>query len=179
VADEVNIRVVVPRVRRALGSFGAALTDDQLRDVVADAIADVILYTRGAFGQQLVVLHTDTATGTPDEYGTTTALTFPEQSVIAAQAALSWFIRQIGTLKTSETISDEAQSWSYQLSSGAITAQIKQLIADRDAALDAIANTGIGLDSYVSFIAVRDRHVSRLIEPWVHDSHGGQELSRW
>jgi hypothetical protein len=91
VADEVNIRVVVPRVRRALGSFGAALTDDQLRDVVADAIADVILYTRGAFGQQLVVLHTDTATGTPDEYGTTTALTFPEQSVIAAQAALSWF----------------------------------------------------------------------------------------
>lgn len=182
-ADPVNIRAIVPRVKRAIepAQLGTPLTDDQLRDVTADAIADVILYTRGGFGHQLLVLETEGDPPIPTEYGTEIALTFPEQSVVAAQAALGYFIRVIPSLKTSESISDEAQSWSYQISSGALTAQIKALIDDRDRALDAIADSGVGVEGYISFIQVRDRHVSRVIEPWVlgHGGSGQELLPAW
>ena len=67
-ADPVDIRVMVPRVRRALEGAGAppVLTDDAIKDLTADAIAEVILYTGGVFGHELVVTDRDDATERAD-----------------------------------------------------------------------------------------------------------------
>ena len=81
-ADPVDIRVMVPRVRRALEGAGAppVLTDDAIKDLTADAIAEVILYTGGVFGHELVVTARDDATNAPTEYATDPELTLSEQS---------------------------------------------------------------------------------------------------
>ena len=67
-ADPVDIRVMVPRVRRALEGAGApqVLTDDAIKDLTADAIAEVILYTGGVFGHELVVTDRDDTTERAD-----------------------------------------------------------------------------------------------------------------
>lgn len=177
---QVDIRVMVPRVRRALEGAGApeVLTDDQIKDLTADAIAEIILYTGGVFGKQLLV--TEETDGVPSKYATSDALTLPEQAVIASQAALNYFFQKFAGMKTSERIGDEAQTWEYTLSANLLQEQLKHLISDRDRAIDALTAQGAPLDSYTSFIAVRDHHVSQMIEPWVHPHGiGGQEDYRF
>ena len=168
-AVETNIRVMIARVRRALVNAGASstITDDEVKDLTADAIAEVILYTGGVFGKQLLVTQTDATTGAPTEYATSDALTLAEQSVIASQAALNHFFREFAGRKVSERIADEAQQWEYALSPQLLTAQLRLLIDDRDKALAAL-EADHSLDSYESFIAVRDALTSKMIEPWVH-----------
>ena len=174
---------MVPRVRRAVEGVGvpAVLTDDQVKDLTADAIAAVILYTGSAFGKDLVV--TDYAAGNvPDEYATSDALTLPEQTVVAVQAALDFFFVQFAATKVSETIADEAQTWTYQLSSTVIRDRLAQLRAERDRALDALMEGDpAGFEAYSSFIAVRDQQVSMRVEPWVdamQSGIGGQQIEQ-
>jgi hypothetical protein len=166
---QTDVTVLVPRVRRAVEGVGApaVLSDDALKDLVADAIAEVILYTGSVFGKQLVVTHVDGTTGAPDQYATSDALTLEEAAVIAAQAALDYFFHQFANLKISETISDESTSWDYQLSATLLRDQLQLLISQRDKALEAIEAAGFAFDKYESFLAVRDRHTAQLVEPWV------------
>ena len=107
---------MVPRVRRALEGAGApeVLSEDAVNDLTADAIAEVILYTGGVFGKQLLVTSDDQ--GVPDEYATNEALTLREQAVIATQAALNYFFQKFSAMNTTESIADEAQTWEYTLS---------------------------------------------------------------
>lgn len=172
-ADPVNIRVMVPRVRRALEGAGTtpALEDDAVKDVVADACSDVLLYTGSLFGHDLLVLERDTDTGAPSEYATSEELTLAEQSVIAAQAALNYFFFLFAGLKVTERIADEGSSWEYQLSANLLVEQLKYLQKTRDKALEAVAAQTPALDAYVSFLAIRDVETSRAIEPWAH-AHG-------
>jgi hypothetical protein len=137
-----DIRVLVPRVRRAVEGIGAAeqLSDDDMKDLVADAIADVILYTGGVFGKDLLVIDRDATTGVPLEYATSEPLTLPEGSVIAAQAALTAVYTQLGNIKVSETIRDEGAEWSYTLSATLLRDRIAQLQSARDLALEALAS---------------------------------------
>lgn len=171
-ATQTDIRVMVPRVRRAIEGVGAVevLTDDAIKDLIADAIADIILYTGGVFGKELVV--TDSEEGSPTEYATSDALSLAEQSIVAAQAALNHFFHMFINVKISEKIGDEAQTWEYGRSANLLKDQLAYLIRMRDEALAQIEQTG-ALDSYESFIAVRDAHVSALIEPWVDAAGGG------
>jgi hypothetical protein len=90
-----------------------------VKDLAADAIAEVILYTGSVFGKQLVVTDTDDATGAPSEYATSDAADAPEGTVIAAQAALDYFFHRFAETKVSEQIADEAQTWEYTLSANA------------------------------------------------------------
>lgn len=177
---DVNVRVMVPRVRRALEGLDApSLTDDQVKDAVADACADVILYTGSLFGGQLVVLAVDPDTGAPAEYGTSAALTLAQQSVIATQAALTYFFFLFAGLKVSEKIGDEGSSWEYSLSANLLRDQLKQLQAERDKALDAAAvESGATLERYSSYVAERDVWVARLVEPWTEGlaGIGGQQV---
>jgi hypothetical protein len=186
--DPADVRVLVPRIRRAVEGAGApaVLTDDAVKDLAADAIAAVILYTGSVFGKQLVVTDTDDATGAPSEYATSAPLTLEEGTVIAAQAALDYFFHRFAEMKVSEQIADEAQTWEYTLSANLIRDQLKLLVEQRDKALEALSGAlGPAYDSYASFIATRDLHTSMLIEPWVHFDTGlalggGQELDfRW
>jgi hypothetical protein len=179
--DPKDVRVLVPRIRRAVEGAGVppVLSDDALKDVAADAIAAVILYSGSVFGKQLVVTHVDDATGAPDEYATSDPLTLEEGTVIAAQAALDYFFHRFSELKVQEQIADEAQTWEYTLSANLIRDQLKLLVEQRDKALDAIKGLlGPSYDSYASFLATRDSHTSVMIEPWVHGSGlDGQEVT--
>jgi hypothetical protein len=173
VAEQTDVKVLIPRIRRAVEGAGApeVLTDEAVRDLAADAIAEVMLYTGSVFGKQLVVTATDDTTGYPTEYATSDALTLPEQAVIATQAALDYFFHRFASTKVSERIADEAQTWEYTLSANLLRDQLKQLVAERDKALAALEGAA-PMDRYESFIAVRDAHTSQLIEPWV-DGNGG------
>jgi hypothetical protein len=176
---ETDIRVIVPRVRRALENAGApaTLSDDEIKDRVADAIADVILYSGSAFGKDLVVDEVDDD-GVPVEYATSDALTLPEQSVIAAQAALNYIFVRFSAMKVSERIADEGQSWEYTMSASLIRDAFKALMEQRDKALEAVTSTGGTLDGYVSYIAVRDSATAAYIEPWVEGAGVGGGLER-
>ena len=70
-------------------------------------------------------------------------------------------------MKVSERIADEAQSWEYSLSANLLVQQLKLLISERDKALAVLEAEGAPLDAYESFLAVRDAHVSQMVEPWV------------
>jgi hypothetical protein len=147
-AEPEDIRVLIPRVRRAVEGVGAPedLSDDEIKDLVADSIADVILYTGGMFGKDLLVTERDDTTHSPVEYATSEPLTLPEGSMIAAQAALTAVYTQLHELKVQETIRDEGQEWSYSLSATLLRDRIKQLQDARDRALEVIA-------SYTSSVA--------------------------
>lgn len=179
----VDIRILVPRVRRALEGAGTpeVLTGDAIKDIVADAIASVILYSSGSFGKDLNVTDTDEDTGAPSEYETSEALTLAEQTMIASQAALDYFFFQYGGVKISERVTDEGSTWEYGLSATLLRDQLKHLIAERDAALEEVsADSGASLEKYSSFLQVRDAVVAERIEPWttretdVPGAFGGQ-----
>lgn len=168
---ETDIRVMTGRVRRAVEGVGtpAGLTDDELKDLIADALADIVLYSgAGVFGKELLV--TDRGVnGEPEEYATSEELTLAEQSVVAAQAALTYFFYAFANMKTSERIADEAQSWEYTLSASLLKDQLALLIANRDRALEQVtASNTWPVEGYESFLAARDLYTSVLVEPWVY-----------
>jgi hypothetical protein len=136
-AEPEDIRVIVPRVRRAVEGVGAPeqLDDDAMKDLVADAIADVILFSGGIFGKELLVTERDSTTSAPTEYATSEPLTLPEGSIIAAQAALTAVWQTVQDLKVQETIRDEGQEWSYTLSATLLRDRVAILQRQRDEAI--------------------------------------------
>jgi hypothetical protein len=165
-----DVRLLIPRTRRALqgptGSGAVTLQDSQVRDLVADAIASVMWYAP-EWGKVLAVKEKEI---TPD-------LTLPEQTVVAAQAALDFFFHEFKDKKTSETIANEAQQWSYQLSAGVLQAQFNALVEARDRALDMIGGGGATFVAFSSFLHARDCEIAAAIEPFTLEaaSVGGME----
>lgn len=172
-----DVRVMVPRVRRALENAGAptTLSDDEIKDRVADALAAVLLYSSSVFGKTMSVTAVDDD-NVPVEYAVDPELTLPEQTVIAVQAALDWFFVGLASKKMVERIADEGTSWEYQLSPNLVRDALKALQTERDRALEAIAAQHGPLDAYESFLAVRDSAAAMMLEPWVYGlSAGGLE----
>lgn len=170
-----SIRELVPRVRRAVEGpvpLPNPLSDDVLKDMVADALADVILYTGTAFGKKLAVTARDPDTNAPSEYETSEELTLEEQAVIAAQAALNYYFFTMAGQKTAERISDEGGSWEWQTSATLLRDMFAALKEARDKALEALRSADAPLDTYASFLAVRDAEVARCIEPWTEPEPG-------
>jgi hypothetical protein len=165
---------MIPRVRRAVEGVGseAILSDDEIKDLIADAIAEIILYTDSVFGKTLEVVDTDNVTGAPIEYGTSEALTLAEQSVVAVQATLDHFFHKFVNMKTSEVIADEAQRWEWGKSAQLLRDQLAYLIRLRDEALEQVRDEGYAVERYASFLLVRDRHTAALVEPWVAGALG-------
>lgn len=153
--------------------MSSTLTDDEVKDAVADAISDVILLTGGVFGKALEVTARDDAYQAPTEYRTSGELSLEEGSVIAAQVGLTYHYNFFRAQKVSERIINEAQEWDYSLSANVALGHIKALQDQRDRALDAItAMTAAPMEAYASFLATRDSLVSQAIEPWVDASSG-------
>lgn len=185
--DLTDVRVLIPRVRRALegpfgsasGMAGATLEDAAVEALVADAIADVILYTGGLFGHQLVVVERDPDYGAPSKWKTDEQLTEPEGTVIVAEAALRFFYQSVKDMKVQESISNEGQSWSWSMSANAVTEWLKMLKGRRDEALAIVAQlNGIVIDGFASYLAVRDCAVAAYIEPFASGhATGGQEFA--
>jgi hypothetical protein len=166
----VDIAVLVPAVKRALGAVGlGTLSDDAVYGLTADALADVMLYTGSVFGTTLEVLTRD-ANGVPETYGTGRELTLPETAMIRAQAALNRLFVVLRDEKISERIADESQAWEWAKSAQLLRDQLKLLVDERDKALNALMAQGAALDAYESFVATQDSYVSQRIEPY---------LARW
>lgn len=181
-----NAEVLIPRVRRAIdgptasssAAASATLDDNQIVQAIADAIADVIFYTGGAWGHTLTGSGTDSY-GSPTEWEVTPDLDHAEQTVVVAQAALNHFFHEFREKKIQESMSDEGRSWTYQLSANLLNQQFEMLRQARDAALAQISQANPVVERYESFIAVRDAAVSAIIEPYVVGYVGAGQERDW
>lgn len=176
-----DVRELISRVRRALeGPVEAtgpdALTDDQVEALAADALSDIILLTAGAWPHTLDVSTRDADTGFPEHYTIDPALSLAEESVVAAQAAITFYFHQVKNVKTSEQTTNEGQSWSYSLSANLLRDQIRLLQEQRDAALAALTRANPVLARYASILAVRDQLGAALLEPWTTGGLGGGQI---
>lgn len=176
-----DIRVMIPRVRRAVEGVGSdeVLTDEEMKDLIADALSQAIMYTEGRWGKTISV--TATLDGIPVEYAVDPVLTLPEQTLVATQAALNHFfhIFQGAAGRVSERIADEAQEWEWSRSAQLLVSQFQLLVNERDKALEVVAATDdTVLDGYSSFLAVRDAYTAALVEPWVsgHITSGQEDF---
>jgi hypothetical protein len=190
-----NVRVYTGKVARAI--FGPTyspdsgfpvLSEDQLKDLVADTISKLIFFTNGLWPWNLQVDQRD-SNGMPCEYSIVSAgnptpvnvptLPIQDETLIVTQAALDWFFFEFKDKKTSEEISDEGQKWSYTLSASVLASQYQGLRTDRDKALEIVIQRADYLTDYVSFIAERDALTSAMVEWWVRPGltyPSGQEI---
>lgn len=173
---EQDVAEFIPRVRRALEGpvpTGVALDDQVVLAMAADAIADVILFTNGQWGHSLVVTDRDVTTNVPIAWAVDPELSLAEESMIAYQAALTFFFHYFRDLKTSERMKNEGQEWEYTLSANVVRDQIALLKDARDLALASLKAVNPVLARYSSILQVRDRVASAWLEPWVPLSDGG------
>jgi hypothetical protein len=185
VTDLRDVRVLIPRARRALdgpeatgsASVSAKLGDDQLTAVIADAIADVIFYSSGAFGRKLEVVERDPNYLAPVAWRTSEALSEDEASVIIAQAGLNYFFNALSTMKTGETLKEADREWTWNISASALAERVKELRAQRDKAIDLLTSQNVIAEAWINTLAERDAVTDFLIEPWAYEGGlGGLQL---
>jgi hypothetical protein len=169
-----DLRTLIPQTRRAIDgpaatapdSPSATLTDDQLLGLIADAVAEVIFYTGGLFGHELIVTGRDDVYGAPSEWEIDPELAEPEKTVIVAQAALDHFFSVVRDIKVAETIRDEGAEWSYQLSAQLLIERVRYLTKIRDEALMVLQAEHPVPTVWVSLLHERDMAVALAIEPY-------------
>lgn len=185
VDDERDIRVLIPRVRRALDgphatSSAAAssnFTDDEITAQIADAIAEVIFFAPDGFGKQLEVTERDPNYLAPIAWQTSEPLTDAEATVIVLQAALNNLYYGVASMKSSERIRNEGEEWEWSVSASAVAERVKALQRMRDEAIERLtAIDSHGMHAWINTLAVRDAYTDSLIEPWVGFPTGGQEF---
>lgn len=184
VTDNRDIRTLIPRVRRALdgphatssAAPSSTFTDDEVTAQIADAIAEVIFFTPEGFGKTLVVTERDEYYLAPTAWQTSESLTDPEASVIVYQAALNNIYHGLSEMKTSETITNEGEEWSWSISAQAVAERVKSLQKLRDEAIAKLEMNEADEVEWVNTLAVRDAYTDALIEPWTNGGVGGMEL---
>lgn len=179
VTDLRDLRVLIPRARRAIdgptalssASVATTLNDDEVLGVIADGVANVILLTGGAqsFGYQLVVTSRDTNYMAPNGWATDQQMSTEAETAVIAQAAIDFFFNKFQDMKVHEAIADEGQSWDWDKSPALVRDQLKLLGAVRDKALANLAALNVPLDSFISFVAERDKLAAIWVEPWVSE----------
>lgn len=175
VTDLTDIRVLIPRARRAIEGPGASgtdptggsLNDEQVTALVADAVAEAIFYTDGMFNVMLEVTERDPNYMAPVAWKLSRELSEPEQTVIMAQAALNYIFSTLSTTKTSETFKEADREWSYGLSANALQERVKTLREQRDKALELITTTSVVAETWINTLTVRDAYTDALIEPYL------------
>lgn len=172
-----DVAEITPRVRRAVEGPtpvpSGALTDAQLLALTADAIADVILLTNGQWGHQLIVTSRNATTNAPEGWSVDPGLEPEEESMIAAQAAITYYFHVFKDKKVSERIKNEGQEWEYGLSANLLRDMMASLKEQRDAALGSLLAAHPVLARYASILEVRDRVAAAVLEPWARGGLGG------
>lgn len=182
VEDLRDTRVLIPRIRRAIEGAGVTaktLEDEAVNGLIADAVANVILFTGGLFGHQLNVLERDDIYMAPTAWQVDPALSEAEGSLISIQCQLDYLYQDLKATKIQETIKDEATEWSYSLSATALTEILKSLRQQREEALQHITDANGALDAWVNTLYIRDQWTDSLIEPFTPEAGGlgGQTLN--
>lgn len=178
VADLTDLMVLVPWARRATeGPFGApaglpSLMDSQLYAMVADACAEVILFTGTLFGHQLKVADRDPTGGFPTQWHTEVVLDQWEAALIITQTALDYYFHVFRDMKTSEVISNEGTNYEYTLSANVIRQYMDTLKGQRDMALAGLQKHHPVMARYASNIRVRDQATVAVLEWWDRNSPG-------
>lgn len=171
-----DLRVLVPRARRYCeGPFPDVtrrLTDQQLYEMVADALADIILLTANDFTCNIVVTSRDPRVGYPIRWATDKVLTEWEAAIVTTQAALNFFFHEFKDKKVSENMANEGQTWEWALSPLVVKQQFDMLKDTRDRALSALAQITPTLARFASVIAVRDRVTATQLEWWARANPG-------
>lgn len=177
VTDLRDLRVLIPACRRAIdgpvatgsASVAATLDDQEVLGLVADATADLILFTEGdqAFGYQLIPTARDPFYMAPTSWMTDTERKPAADAAILSQAALNHYFWLIKLTKVSEAMKNEAVEWSYSLSANVIAAWMQYLIENRNKAIAALQVINAPMDTYISLVAERDRLSAAWLEPWV------------
>lgn len=153
--DILNLRIVVPRIRRALDDD--TIPEDKAVAAAADAIAKIGIWTGSFFGHTLEVVDRDPDFGAPVSWRLDRAITAEELEVVAIQAALDKAAKTNASELISQTVRSEGREFSWQKSAQAVVARLKLLIDERDRAIQAIEQgTGISLVYYVDLLHERD-----------------------
>lgn len=176
-----DLAELIPRTKRAIegpaGTAGPALTDDQVKGLIADAVAEVVFFTGGVFGHQLLVTARDATYNAPSEWEVDPVLEPDEETVIVACAALAYFFHEFKDLKVSEQIANEGAQWQYQLSANVVLEQMRGLRSIRDAALERVADNHMIPTQWVNLLEARDLVAATAVEPFqVSSGAGGQAI---
>lgn len=179
-----DVRELIPRVRRAIEGpvplTSGGLSDGQVEALAADCIADIILLTEGLWGHMLVVTDTNDDGDYPiaEHWAVDPELSLPEQSLVAAQAAVQFFIYTVKEGKTAERIKNESREWEWQKSPTLLKDWFAELVKARDLALGTVTATNPPMARYASILAAREPLVASIIEPWSPSGggRGGQRL---
>lgn len=187
VPDTTRRTVVDSSENTGLGGFAPRATATPDEPVQLTIHATILLPAGGDAGQ-IVVQNPDA----DQQYGQTTwytrsftqhftvtpELSFAEQGLVAAQAALNYFFHVFRDQKISERHTAEGREWEWSQSANLLRDAIKLLKEQRDAALAGLESTVPALARAASFLAVRDPVTSALIEPYVDNGAGlgGQAL---
>jgi hypothetical protein len=180
VTDTRDLRVMIPRMRRAIdgpratssASVAATLSDSEVLGLIADSTANVILLTGGSlvFGYELEPTHYDPFYKAPDQWQTNKELTPLAQDVIIAQGAIDFYAHKLRSEPfTSEKIADEAQQWEWTKSAQMMSVQLKMLAEVRDRALEMLERINAPVEAYISSVAERDKLAAVYLEPWVSE----------
>ena len=169
-----DVRVLIPQTRRALdgptatssASVSSTLDDEQVKGLIADAIAEIIFFTGGLFGHELTVAERDEVYNAPTEWTVDPPLEPHEAVVITSQAALTYFFHYLRDMKVQETIRDEGQEWSYTLSTSVLRDYLKYLAALRDKALEQVQEPMPV--AFINLLHERDAAVAMAIEPYFY-----------
>jgi hypothetical protein len=106
-------------------------------------------------------------------------LTAPEESLVAIQAALTFFVHALRTQKVAESIQTEGRQWSYQLSASTLRDILKALKDQRDLALAGLEEQTPVFARVHSFIQAHDSMTSALVEPWVSGGSNAGGIVLW
>lgn len=170
--DDRDIRLIVPQVRRYLdpgvgaGSAASSYTDDDLVQVTADAIGELILITGAsdAFPYEIAASATD-GNGFITDYYTEPAITLTDRSLVAIQAAIGQVFADLRGLRTQERIADEGSTWEYTKSVTAAKEKLGLLLDTRKSVLERVTRANPALDAFVDLIEVRAPTVATEINP--------------
>lgn len=180
--DPTDLRVLVPRARRYCeGPYGAPqgkppLSDQQLYEMCADALGDIILAAGHLWWNQLLVTKRDETRGYPTGWATKKVLSEWESALITTQVALNYFMHLFRDMRTSVTIANEGTNFAYTLSANVLRDYLGQLIQARDAGLEGLAKHHPVMDRFASTMRVRDPATVAILEWWDTnplDSGGG------
>lgn len=172
VADLTDLAVLVPWARRACeGPFGPpaglpSLQDNVIYPMIADACAEIILFSGSLFGHTLDVAGRDPLAGYPIQWKTSQVLDQWEAAIVICQVALDYYFHVFRDMKTSESIKNEGTEWEYTLSANVIRSYIQSLQDQRDLALRGLKAHHPVIDRYASNIRVRDQATVAMLEWW-------------
>jgi hypothetical protein len=168
--DARDVRMLIPQIRRRLdpgvptASAASGLTDEDVRDIAADAVNERVLIGGTSFPYVVSVASADGNTGLPVEYLVDPELPLALQQLVSIQAALGQVFSELRGLVSQEKISSEGASWEVTRSVQTLRDKVKWLQDERNLALKEARQVIPTLDTVFNILAARTSTIDAEIE---------------